>query len=100
MRKLDLLMSWWSWTFWTDFILVQTVSLVICPSRNKTKRQTTWLGSKYFDINIQALNTLYVGKLRTKTCLGLDLRVYEVFQTLLKVIQVKNQEHTCCKRLN
>ena len=52
MRKLDLLMSWWSWTFWTDFILVQTVSLVICPSRNKTKRQTTWLGSKYFDINI------------------------------------------------
>ena len=60
-EKNYLLMSWWSWTFWSDFILVQTVSLVICLSRNKQtnkqtkkkkKRQTTWFGSKYLDINV------------------------------------------------
>ena len=47
------------------------------------------LDSKYLVINVQVLNMLYVGKLRTKTCLGLNLKVFEVFQTLLKLIQVK-----------
>ena len=47
------------------------------------------LDSKYIVINVQFLNMFYVGKSRTKTYLGLNLKVFEVFQTLLKLIQVK-----------
>jgi len=43
---------------------------------------------------------LHVGKPRTKTCLEVDLSVFEVFWTLLKLIQVKIQKHISCKRKN
>ena len=43
---------------------------------------------------------LYVGKPRTKTCLEVDLSVFEVFWALLKLIQVKIKKHTSCKKKN
>ena len=37
------------------------------------------LDSKYLVINVLVLNLLYVGKPKTKTSLGLNLKVFEVF---------------------
>ena len=35
-----------------------------------------------------------------QTCLGIDLRVYRYYQTMLKVIQVKIQEQVSCREKN